>query len=87
MPLELGGYVLDTPGFSSVSIDHLEADELKDYFKEFHLYEGTCKFTGCSHIHEPDCSVKSAITQGDIYPERYKSYVAIYNQLKAIRRW
>jgi len=87
MPLKAGGYVLDTPGFSSVSIDHLEADELKDYVKEFQSYEGTCKFAGCSHVHEPNCSVKKAVDQGDIHPRRYEGYVAMYNQLKEIRRW
>jgi len=87
MPLEIGGYVLDTPGFSSVSIDHIEADDLKDYFKEFQPYEGTCKFVGCSHVHEPGCSVKEALAQEDIHPRRYEGYVAMYNQLKDIRRW
>ena len=87
MPLEVGGYVLDTPGFSSVSTDHIEAAELKDYFKEFYDYEGTCKFVGCAHIHEPRCGVQDAVANGDINPERYERYVSLYNQLKDIRRW
>ena len=87
MPLEIGGYVLDTPGFSSVSIDHIEADDLKNYFKEFQSYESACKFVGCSHIHEPGCRVKDAVAQGDIHPRRHEGYVTMYNQLKDIRRW
>lgn len=87
MPLEMGGYVLDTPGFSSVSLEHLEAEDLKNYYKEFYDYEGTCKFTGCSHIHEPRCGVKEAVEKGIIHPQRYDGYVATYKQLKDIRRW
>ena len=87
MPLEIGGYVLDTPGFGSVSIEHLEADQLKDYYREFYDYEGTCKFNGCSHIHEPNCRVRQAVEDGEINPRRHKGYVGLYSQLKNIRRW
>lgn len=87
MPLEPGGYVLDTPGFGSVSIDHLEADALRHYYIEFVPYEGTCRFNGCSHIHEPGCSVKHALEEGQINKRRYENYIVMYNQLKDIRRW
>ena len=87
MPLAIGGYVLDTPGFSSVSTEHIEASDLKDYYKEFYAYEGTCKFVGCAHIHEPRCGVKEAVASGEINSRRYEGYVTLYNQLKDIRRW
>lgn len=87
MPLVVGGYVLDTPGFGSVSIEHLEAKDLKDYYMEFNEYEGTCKFNGCSHIHEPSCTVKEAVENGQINKRRYENYITMYNQLKNIRRW
>lgn len=87
MPLAIGGYVLDTPGFGSVSIDHIEAHDLRHYYIEFHQYEGACKFTGCSHIHEPSCKVKEALDNNLIDERRYKSYTSIYNQLENIRRW
>ena len=87
MPLYIGGYVLDTPGFGSVSIDHLEAEDLKFYYIEFEDYEGTCRFNGCSHIHEPGCPVKEAVEDGTIDTRRYESYISMYNQLKDIRRW
>ena len=87
MPLDVGGYVLDTPGFGSVSIEHLEATDLKDYYVEFNDYEGTCKFNGCSHIHEPGCKVKDALENGHINKRRYDNYVTMYKQLKDIRRW
>lgn len=87
MPLSIGGYVLDTPGFGSVSVDHLEADDLRHYYREFKDHEGNCRFTGCSHIHEPGCSVKEALENGLINQRRYDGYVTTYNQLKDIRRW
>ncbi|HHX60180.1 MAG TPA: ribosome small subunit-dependent GTPase A [Epulopiscium sp.] len=87
MPLAGGGYVLDTPGFGSVSIEHLEAKDLKDYYIEFDAYEGMCKFKGCSHIHEPGCKVKQALEEHLIDKRRYDNYINMYNQLKDIRRW
>lgn len=87
LPLETGGYVLDTPGFTSLQFMDMDKDELKQYFPEFHDYEGQCKFNGCSHIHEPGCAVKAALAEGLIFEERYKSYVTYYEELKNIRRW
>ena len=52
--LEGSTYVMDTPGFTSLYIDHVEAQDLKNCFAEFEPYEGQCRFNGCVHIHEPD---------------------------------
>ncbi|MHC1750413.1 MAG: ribosome small subunit-dependent GTPase A [Cellulosilyticaceae bacterium] len=87
LPLESGGYVLDTPGFTSLQFMDMEKEELKQYFPEFHPYEGQCRFNGCSHIHEPGCAVKAALEKGNIFEERYKSYVTYYEELKNVRRW
>ncbi len=87
LPLDGGGYVLDTPGFTSLQFEEIQADLLKDYFIEFHKYEGSCKFKGCSHVHEPGCMVKSAYENNEIYESRYKNYLAYYAQLKSIRRY
>ncbi len=80
-------YVIDTPGFSTLYIDDMNKDEIKDYFIEFLRYEPECKFTGCSHINEPVCGVKEALTRGDISQLRYGNYVEMYNELKEQRRW
>ena len=72
--IEEGSYIMDTPGFSSLYVNELEKEELKYYFKEFAQYEGTCKFHGCDHIHEPDCAVKAAVEEGKIHKIRYKDY-------------
>lgn len=80
-------YVVDTPGFSSLCIDEIEKDELKNYFIEFKKYEDYCKFSGCNHISEPQCAVKDAVDSGDISSSRYESYKLLYDELKDIRRW
>jgi len=87
IPLSMGGFVVDTPGFTSLELEGIDKDNLKYYFKEFREYEGQCKFTGCSHTHEPACAVKKALEEGFILEERYASYKAYYNQLQDIRRW
>lgn len=78
-------YIIDTPGFSSVDISHIEAKELKDYYPEFTKYEHDCRFNGCNHIAEPDCAVKEAVKGGKL--QRYENYLKIYNELADIRRY
>ena len=83
----MGGFVLDTPGFTSLQLDGIEAEELKYYFPEFERVEEACKFSTCSHIHEPGCKIKEALENGEIYRERYDAYVTYYKGLKDKRRW
>ena len=87
IPLSEGGFVLDTPGFTSLQLEGMEADQLQYYFPEFDVYLGSCKFRGCTHLHEPGCEVIKALEKGEIYQERYEAYAAYYKQLKEIRRW
>lgn len=85
--LEGSTYVMDTPGFTSLYIDHVEAQDLKNCFAEFEPYEGQCRFNGCVHIHEPDCAVKEALKAGKISRSRYDNYVLMYQELKEKRRY
>ncbi len=80
-------YIVDTPGFSSLSVFNMEKEELKDFYPEFTKYEDACRFRGCSHISEPDCGVKNALQDGKISPMRYENYVQIYGELKAQKKW
>ncbi len=80
-------YIMDTPGFSSLYTNEFEKEELKYYFREFDPYEGTCKFNGCDHIHEPGCAVKQAVESGKIHSIRYKNYLEMYQELKDKRRY
>ena len=68
-------------------VNEFEKEELKEYFPEFAGYEGTCRFHGCSHIHEPGCAVKAAVDEGKIHSIRYQDYVEMYEELKNRRRY
>ena len=79
-------YIMDTPGFSSLYTEGIEAEDLKLYFPEIAAYTGTCKFNMCNHISEPGCLVKKAVSDGRISKMRYDDYVMIYNELKEKRK-
>ena len=85
--IEDNTYIMDTPGFSSLYTNEFEKEELKYYFTEFEPYEGTCRFLGCDHIHEPGCSVKEALEEGKIHPVRYENYLEMYKELKEKKRY
>ena len=80
-------YIMDTPGFSSLYVNDFPKEELKYYFREFEPYEGTCRFQGCDHVHEPGCAVKEALEEGKIHPVRYKNYLEMYTELKEKKRY
>ena len=86
-PVDADSYIMDTPGFSSLYVNDFEKEELKYYFPEFAVYEGTCKFNGCDHIHEPGCAVKEAVEEGKIHKVRYQNYIEMYEELKNKRRY
>ncbi len=80
-------YIMDTPGFSSLFVDDMECDELKDYYGEFAEYQDLCRFIGCVHINEPDCGVKNALNNGEISQLRYDNYKQLYDELKDKKKW
>lgn len=80
-------YIMDTPGFSSLLAQDLEKEELRNYFPEFHQYEGQCKFQGCVHMNEPSCAVKDALNAGDISQSRYDNYVIMFEEAKNYKRY
>lgn len=75
-------YLFDTPGFTSLLLPDLEKEALRSYYFEFNPYENTCRFNGCVHINEPECSVKSALEQGEVNPIRYSNYKDLFEELK-----
>lgn len=77
-----GGYLADTPGFGNVLVENLELETLPDCFPEFRQFKEKCKFSPCSHIHEPVCGVKNAVNEGKIASSRYASYLSIAEELK-----
>ncbi len=87
MPAGEDTYFIDTPGFSTLYLSGIAKEELKDYFPEFHSYEGQCRFLGCSHTHEPECRVKQAVAEEEINRIRYEHYVEFYEEIKNTRSW
>ncbi|WP_077367359.1 ribosome small subunit-dependent GTPase A [Anaerosalibacter sp. Marseille-P3206] len=88
LELEFGGYVLDTPGFSSLNLDFIEKEEdLKYYFKEIEEYSTQCKFSSCLHISEPGCQVREKVESGEIGKTRYENYLSFINEIKSNRRY
>ncbi len=85
--LDLGGWVVDTPGFSTLNIDFLEETELEKYFIEIYDKSSLCKFSGCSHYKEPGCEVKKAVDNGQISKSRYDNYLNMLQEIKKIRRY
>ncbi len=88
--LSLGNdsYVLDTPGFSSLSLDFVEKPEdLRDYYREFGKFAADCKFLSCLHDSEPGCGVKEAVSKRLIGEDRYRNYLAILDELRKRRKY
>lgn len=85
--LESGGFVLDTPGFSSLELDFLTEDVLEEHFPEIHEVGHECKFNGCKHLKEPGCSVKENVENGNISESRYENYIMFLNEIIESRRY
>ncbi len=77
LPLDVGGYVADTPGLKALALWDIEPEELDAYFVEIAPLVAECEFSDCTHIHEPGCAVIEAVEKGKISPERYDSYLRI----------
>ena len=85
-----GGYVIDTPGFSSLDFAKTEIirkDDLPYCFREFREYLGNCKFSTCSHTCDKGCKICEAVENGEISKSRHDNYIAMYNQAKEIKEW
>ena len=80
-----GGYVVDTPGFTQQELTGIAADELADCFPEFLHFPG-CRFTPCSHSHEPNCAVKAAAADDRLARTRYDAYIALLDEIRSVRR-
>ncbi|MGN7386861.1 ribosome small subunit-dependent GTPase A [Sporosarcina sp. SAFN-015] len=76
-----GGLVADTPGFSSLDFDHIEKEELRDYFIEMETAAHECKFRGCLHLKEPGCAVKEKVETGEILQSRYNNYLQFLQEI------
>jgi len=85
VPVEGGGMVLDTPGFSLLETETFDPVELKESYPEFESGEGKCFFQPCYHATEPRCAVRDAVEEGTIDKSRHERYCALLEEMK--QRW
>ncbi|MBR5396645.1 MAG: ribosome small subunit-dependent GTPase A [Bacteroidales bacterium] len=84
-PVSTGGFLIDSPGLRGFGLVDLKKEEVALYFPEMLKASRECRFTPCTHTHEPDCAVKAAVEQGTISPERYNSYLGMLEEDKKFR--
>ena len=75
------GYLVDTPGFTTLDVTFIDRDSLKYCFPEFNEYNNLCKFNGCNHYKEPKCAVKEAVEEGKINKLRYEFYIKTLEEI------
>jgi ribosome biogenesis GTPase / thiamine phosphate phosphatase len=80
VPLEVGGWVADTPGIRALAFFDLEPEEIDAYFPDIAPYVSQCTFSDCSHTVEPGCAVLEALEEGKIDEHRYESYVRLHQE-------
>jgi ribosome biogenesis GTPase len=83
-PLSGGGYVADTPGIRAVSLFNVEPSEVDGYFPDIAPYIARCRFGDCRHEDEPGCAVRKAVDEGDIWYERYESYLRLREEAEEV---
>jgi ribosome biogenesis GTPase len=82
VPLQSGGFLVDTPGFSEVGLWGLEPRELAWCFPEFRPLLSRCRYADCSHVHEPGCAVIAALEAGEVDASRVESYRTLLLELQ-----
>lgn len=86
IPLQGGGVVADTPGFSQLDFSGMEAEDLGACFIEFAQHAADCRFRGCLHKNEPDCRVQEAMKNGQITKSRYTNYIQFLDEIMSVKR-
>ena len=77
LPLPSGGYIIDTPGIKGFGTFNIEPEELSGYFKEIFHFSRDCRFSNCTHTHEPGCAVLKAVEDHYIAASRYQAYLSM----------
>jgi len=84
IPLNIGGYVADTPGIRGLALFDLEPTEVDAYYREIAPLVELCQFSDCTHTHEPNCAVRAAVEDGRVSAERYDSYLRLREEQKEL---
>ena len=83
LPLDAGGFLVDTPGFSEVGLWGIEPRELASCFPEMRPFIGECRYGDCRHMTEPGCRIRAAVDEGKIQPDRLESYRILLEELES----
>jgi len=78
LPLEFGGYVVDTPGIRQFQLWDVIPEEVAGFYRDLRPYVSLCKFPNCTHTHEADCAIKDAVADGRLDERRYESYCSLF---------
>ncbi|MFN8632242.1 MAG: ribosome small subunit-dependent GTPase A [Chloroflexota bacterium] len=78
--LDEGSYLVDTPGVRSLGIWEIDRRTLGAYFPDFDPFSAWCRFSTCTHVHEPHCAVKAAVVSGELSHQRYESYLRLMTE-------
>jgi ribosome biogenesis GTPase len=81
--LEIGGFVVDTPGIREFGLNGLHRGDLRRFYPEMDNAAEHCRFKDCAHLSEPDCAVRQAVEKGSISRLRYDNYRKICESLPA----
>lgn len=79
-PLDMGGFVADTPGIREFRLWNLTPEEVDYFFVEFRPYLGQCKFANCTHHHEPGCALREAVESEEIAESRFESFQLLHHE-------
>lgn len=82
LPLDAGGYLVDTPGFSEVGLWGIDPAELDSCFPEFRPFLGECRYADCRHRTEPGCRIRDAVAAGAVARDRWDSYLILLEELE-----
>ncbi len=81
------GYIIDTPGFKTLSFNNLEPMDVAHNFREFFLLSSDCRYPNCTHRNEPNCAVKTALENGEVSDLRYSNYLKILEEIEEQNYW
>ena len=85
--LDMGGFIIDTPGIKMLSFNNLEPMDVAHNFREFFALSSDCRFPNCLHRDEPGCAVKAALEEGSVTPMRYETYRQILGEVEEQNYW
>jgi len=80
IPLEMGGYIVDTPGIRQFQLWDIIPEEVIGFFRDLRPYVNLCQFPDCTHMHEATCAVKDAVADGRLDARRYESYCQMHRE-------